>query len=312
MAAQPSVAPTPPAASAPAVAKADDDIAYRDGWRPKNAVSTARDAVLTMDGIEITRPTNIVDDLLPGVTLEAKEQTATPVRLAVETNREAVKDSLINFVANYNKALVDINTLTRSDDKVVSELDWLSAEELEGLRKKLGAFSGDSSLNQMRSAIVNAASSPYTLPGGRTMVLSELGIGTDMARRGGYDPSKLRGYLEIDEKILDSALLGSLDEVKAFFGSDTDGDLIVDSGLAFTMDRYMRPYVETGGIITNKTVTIDSRIARDESRMENLDRQLASKEQSLKNQYGQMEGAYNRMDRMSSSLDSLNNQDSRR
>jgi flagellar hook-associated protein 2 len=66
--------------------------------------------------------------------------------------------------------------------------------------------------------------------------------------------------------------------------------------------------VETGGIISLKTSTIDSRLGQDQRRIETLDRQLASKEAALKSQYGQMEGAFNRMERMSSSLDQFSQQ----
>jgi flagellar hook-associated protein 2 len=61
--------------------------------------------------------------------------------------------------------------------------------------------------------------------------------------------------------------------------------------------------VESGGIISLKTGTIDSRISQDQRRMETLDRQLAAKEAALKLQYGQMEGAYTRMEQMSTSLE---------
>jgi flagellar hook-associated protein 2 len=44
--------------------------------------------------------------------------------------------------------------------------------------------------------------------------------------------------------------------------------------------------------------------------MDTMDRQLAAKEASLKVQYGTMEGAYNRMERLSTSLDQFSRQNS--
>jgi flagellar hook-associated protein 2 len=41
-----------------------------------------------------------------------------------------------------------------------------------------------------------------------------------------------------------------------------------------------------------------------------MERQLAAKETALKIQYGQMEGAYTRMERMQNSLDQFNRQNS--
>jgi flagellar hook-associated protein 2 len=109
--------------------------------------------------------------------------------------------------------------------------------------------------------------------------------------------------LEIDEKTLDTAIAARLPAVQQLFGIDTDGDLIIDSGLAYILDTLSKPYVETGGLISLKTGTLDSRINRDQRRIETLDRQLVNKERTLKTQYGQMEDAYNRMERMSTSLD---------
>jgi flagellar hook-associated protein 2 len=42
--------------------------------------------------------------------------------------------------------------------------------------------------------------------------------------------------------------------------------------------------------------------------METLDRQLATKENTLRIQYGQMEGAFTRMERMGTSLDNFSRQ----
>jgi flagellar hook-associated protein 2 len=128
-------------------------------------------------------------------------------------------------------------------------------------------------------------------------MLVQIGIGTDVRRAGattGYDASRLRGYLEIDEKVLDSALLTKLSAIQQLFGYDTNGDLIVDSGIAYALEGLSKPYVETGGVVSLKTGT--------------LDRQLEAKEASLKRQYGNMESAYSRMEKMGTSLDNFSKQ----
>jgi flagellar hook-associated protein 2 len=120
----------------------------------------------------------------------------------------------------------------------------------------------------------------------------------------------MRGYLEIDEKALDAAMERNLPAIKQLFGSDTTGDLLVDTGIAFNLDVLSKPFIETGGIISLKTRTIDSRISQDKRRIETMDRQLAAKEADLKIQYSRMESAYARMEQMSSSLDNFSRQNS--
>jgi flagellar hook-associated protein 2 len=203
--------------------------------------------------------------------------------------------------------MAEMNVLTRNDERVIEELSYLSPEEQTELRDRLGKFLGDSTLSQFRNSLQRAATSPYPTALEQDLtLLTQIGIGTDVRRSGastGYDASRLRGYLEIDEKVLDAALESKLPAIQQLFGYDTDGDLIVDSGLAYNLDRMARPYVETGGIISLKTGIIDARVDQGERRIETLDRQLAAKETALKSQYAQMEEAYSRMDRMSTSLD---------
>ncbi|WP_461257167.1 flagellar filament capping protein FliD [Treponema sp. R80B11-R83G3] len=123
-----------------------------------------------------------------------------------------------------------------------------------------------------------------------------------------YNRSQLRGYLEIDEKTLDAALETKIPAIKELFASNTSGEVIADTGIAFNVDALVKPFVETGGIISLKNSTLDSRINQDEKRIANLDRQLAAKEQDLRMQYARMESAYGRMEQMSKSLDNFSQQ----
>jgi flagellar hook-associated protein 2 len=283
----------------------------QSGVRPLNAVSTAQDAVVSMEGIEIRRPVNMIDDLIPGVTVTARGVSDRPVTLGIRPDREGVKDAVISLVGNYNRLMAEINVLTRNDDRIIQELSYLSTEEQEDLRQRLGVFSGDSTLNQFKNTLQRAASSPYPTSEERELaLLAQIGVGTDVRRSGGgtYDPSRLRGYLEIDERVLDAAIAAKLPAIQQLFGSDTNGDLIIDSGLAYMVDSMTRPFVESGGFISLKTGTLDSRISQDRRRIDTMERQLAAKEAALRMQYGQMEAAYNRMERMSTSIDQFSQQ----
>ena len=84
--------------------------------------------------------------------------------------------------------------------------------------------------------------------------------------------------------------------------------MLIDSGVAYNLDALARPYVETGGIITLKTNTINTSIAQDRRRIETMERQLASKEADLKMQFSRMESAFSRMESMQSSFDNFNQQ----
>jgi flagellar hook-associated protein 2 len=290
------------------------DASSIGGVRPLNSVSTAQDAIITMEGIEIQRPTNDIDDLIPGVTVNIRTASDRPVKLGVEPDREAVKDALISLVGNYNRLMAEINVLTRTDSKVIEELSYLSKEEQDDYKKRLGAFQSDITLSQFRSNLQRVISASYPTSAERDLaLLAQIGIGTDVRRGGassGYDPSRLRGYLEIDEKALDAAMTSKLSAIKELFGNDTDGDLLADTGVAFVLEAMTKPYVETGGFVALKTGTVDNRIDQEQRRIQTLDRQLTARETELKIQYGRMESAYNTMEQMSGTLDRFSEQNS--
>jgi flagellar hook-associated protein 2 len=120
-------------------------------------------------------------------------------------------------------------------------------------------------------------------------MLSQIGISTNALGGTGFDATRLRGYLEINPSILDAALENNLMAIRQLFGNDTTGDMLADTGVAFHIDALARPFVETNGIISLKTNTLDSRIRQDERRIGNMERQLAQKEQDLRIQYASME-----------------------
>ena len=276
--------------------------------RPVNAISTARDAIISMEGIEMSRPSNDISDVIPGVTLNLRGVSERPVQLRVGADVETIKDAIISFVGNYNRLMAEINVLTSSDPRLVDELTYLTQAEAAEMRERSGAFMGDSTLNSFRNNLQRTVSSPFPTRMERDLaMLSQIGISTNVRSMGGsLDTSRLRGYLEIDEQVLDAALENNLMAVRDLFASSTTGDLVANTGVAFTVGAITRPFVEIGGIISLRTNTIDARIAQDQRRIENMERQLASRETELRIQYGRMEAAFSRMEQMSNSFDNFN------
>jgi len=289
-----------------------DPKAIGGGLRPLNPVSIAQDAIIDMEGIKMQRPSNTIADIIPGVTLTAKGVSDRPVRLGVSTDREGIKNAIINLVGNYNRLMAELNVLTRTDERVIDELTYLEKDEAAEMKKRLGIFAADSTLNQFRASLLRTATAPYPTDEQRELaMLAQIGISTNFPGAGySYNPAGLRGYLQIDEKKLDAAIEQHLPAVKQLFGSDTTGDMVIDTGVAFNMDSLSKPFVERGGIISLKTGTIDSRISQDRRKIDTMDRQLAAKEAELKAQYSRMENAFSRMEQMTSSLENFSRQNS--
>jgi flagellar hook-associated protein 2 len=115
----------------------------------------------------------------------------------------------------------------------------------------------------------------------------------------------LRGYLEIDEQKLDSALKGHSKDVKQLFGSGTNGDLIIDSGVALKIDQIVNPYVQVGGIVAMREQSLDSQISRSNKEIASMNRRLDQKRADLKDQFARMQGAMTDLQKQSQALGGL-------
>ena len=216
-------------------------------------------------------------------------------------------------MGKYNQAISEINILSQSKPEIIEELDYLSKDEKEEEKKRLGLFLSDSSLTSLKSSLQSSVSAKYSYSEDAVItMLSQLGIATNSSSYSGYTPSKLRGYLEIDEKKLDSALSENLEDVKNLFGFDSDGDLIIDSGIALNMDKKLTAYVQSGGIFALKTSSLDSRIKSSEQKISKLESQMDKKEAELRNKYGQMEGTLNSLENQSNSISNFTNRNNNR
>lgn len=282
------------------------------GYAPLNAVSVAGDAIIKYEGITITRPDNKIDDVIPHITLNISQKTERPATIKIEPDTEAAKDALINFVGRYNQIVAEINILSQNKPELISELDYLSKDEQEAYKEKLGLFSGDFSLTNAKSSMQEIIGAVYQESEySEITMLSQIGISTNATNYSGYNPTKMRGYLEINEKVLDENLKNNLDSIKTLFGYDSDGDLIIDSGIGFRLDKQLTAYVQSGGILANKNSTLDRQVKASEQKIARLETQLDQKEAELKSKYGQMESTLNSLEGQSNSINNFTQQQNR-
>ncbi|MDF1569507.1 MAG: flagellar filament capping protein FliD [Spirochaetaceae bacterium] len=286
--------------------------ARQGNLEPVNSAGLAGDAVIQFRGIEARRPTNSIDDLVDGLTINLKRSSPDPVELTVEPDTETAKEGIIRFVFSYNQLLTRIIVLSSDDPSVVDELEYLSDEERADMEDQLGSLRGDLSLNQLKNRLQAIVSSPYpTREGSDLALLAQIGVSTNASSGsvgGALDFSKLRGYLEIDEEKLDSILASDISAVKDLFGNDTSGDLIIDSGVARAVDVYLTPYTQTGGFVNTRITGIDNQIDSTKDDISDYEEYLEDYEADLKRQYGNMEGMLNSLERSSQELDNFSRQ----
>lgn len=281
------------------------------GFEPSNPISVAQDAKVKYEGITMYRPTNKIDDIVENVTLNLEAPTEKTATIKIEPDTETAKESIIELVGYYNQLIAEINILTQNKPELISELDYLSTEEIEAYEEKLGMFSGDSTLTSSKSSLQRIMTNTYPIEGSTIRLLSQIGISSNATGSTGYDATKLRGYFEIDESKLDEMLKDNISDIKNLFGYDSDGDMIIDTGVAYLMEKNLQAYVQTGGILASKTRTLDTKISNSEKTISRLETQLETKEQEYRTKFGNMESTLSNLESQSDSITNFNNQQSK-
>ncbi len=279
----------------------------RGEYSPVHAISQASDAVVELDGVKATRASNTIDDLIPGVTINLQAPDPAPVTLDVGPNKKKIKDGIISFIGDYNNLLADLEIYTSRDPAVIDEITYYSPEQRKAAHEKLGLFLGDFTLTEMKSRLQEIMMNPYKTSAGRRLaLLAQIGISTNTSSTyTGFDAAKLRGYLDIDETKLDQAITSDLTGVKDLFGYASSGDLIINTGVAYTVDQFLKGFNSVGGIIPMRTASIDQSISQTKRDITSMEHQLADKEASLKEKYGQMQGAIDSLEQSSKAIQSL-------
>lgn len=143
----------------------------------------AQTAIFSMDGLQITRTSNDVDDVLEGVTLHLYATSDQPLTLEVATDLGAVKDAIVALVDAYNAYR----------DFAYGQQQIPNANNTDST-----VLFGDGTLRAINSQISDAISARIGADG-----MALLGLSFDSTNR-----------LELDEDVLDSALLNDLNGIE--------------------------------------------------------------------------------------------------
>ena len=276
---------------------------------PVNPVSQAQEASLTFEGIPVKRSTNKIDDLIPGVTLQLEDKTDKPESISIKPDPQPAKDAIIEFVAKYNRLLAEINIVTSNQQAVIDEIEYFTDDERKTAEENLGALFGDTTLsslkNNLRQIVANVYRRSTDTP---IRTLSQIGISTKSDTSSALNESRLRGYLEIDEKKLDEALKNSIEDVRYLFGYDTDNDVLIDDGVAYQVFKQIDPYVQRGGIFSTRTNGLAARIKTSKDKIARYDQALEKKEQELRQKYGDMDGSLRNLQKQSDMINNFSRQ----
>ncbi|MDC0882810.1 flagellar filament capping protein FliD [Litorivicinus sp.] len=241
-------------------------------------LSTASNAELEINGVEIERTTNEIDDAITGITLTLSGATASSSTITVERDTSGVKSRIEGLVNEFNT--------TKGLFRDLSSVD--SGDELAGV------FSGNSSLRLIAQTVTELITTESSTTTDNVSYLSDIGLTLDRY-----------GDLQVDDDILSAALSDNFSDVITLFSADTDNQTTAgeaDRGLAGDAIQTLTDIIASDGTIMSQSNALGSKVDDYQDDLEDLDRRMSQIYQRYLAQFTVME---QQVDQLNSTRDYL-------
>lgn len=247
-----------------------------------SVLSTAVDALVVVNGLAVTRSSNAVDDVIPGVYLDLlSTNTGRPADIRVTRDTAAIKENLQAVVTAYNDAINDIAILTgaRSDDP----------EDIYS-----GSLKGDSTVRFIKTKLRDMLVGDSSTPGTTLTAFRDLGLDVDRT-----------GVMSIDETELDSALSDNFDDVMTLFSAGTNNQTeygTANRGIAGDAIKSINDLISTRGTIMTQSEGSQTRIDEYQVKLEALNTRMEALLLRYTKQFGIMESIVGQSNALRDSL----------
>jgi flagellar hook-associated protein 2 len=248
------------------------------------AGQAAADASVTVNGVAISRPTNTIDDVIPGMTFDLLGPTTGAVAVQLNRDSSGVKERVQSLVTAYNNMVSDFGILTgpASDD----EEDIYS-----------GSLRGDSTVRSVLSQIRQVFFGESDTGGESITSLRDMGVSVDKD-----------GVVTLDETVLDEALANNFEEVvSALAGRTTeevDGETVIRQGLGAEMASRLRALMGPSGLILSQSSSAENQVSRYEEQLEKLETRMEGILERYTKQFAAMESIVGQLTSMRENLKS--------
>ena len=247
----------------------DDSISF-------SSVQAAADAQLNVNGIEFTRSTNVIDDVLTGVSLTVNTVTDGAANLNISQDNSQARANIVDFVAIYNEAQRQMKDLANSS------ID--------------GALAGDSIFRSLTSSLRNIVLGSSSSGSGDISNLSDMGI--SVART---------GELVVDDTKLDDALAYSYSDVIQMFSANTDDQSTSSSdvaGLAGDITKLITDATDSDSYLVTQQATLATGNSEREEQLSVLAERMERVEERYNRQFLAMQQIIDQMNSTRESMES--------
>ncbi len=235
-------------------------------------VQAADDAIINVDTIEVRSSTNVVEDVIEGVTLNLKQAGSGSLDMTVSTDTAGVKNNLQGFVDAYNDVIGYINSQT-------------SFDEASG---RAGSLLGDFTTSLVERRLQSTVTGSISGASGTFSALSQIGITT-----------QADGTLALNEGDLTDAVTEDIQGVLSLF-VEGEGDL---SG---TLESFLSEATESRtGLVPSRQDAMQRSIEDLQKRIDNSERFVERFRENLVRRYASLERLIGGLNSQASSLASL-------
>jgi flagellar hook-associated protein 2 len=244
-----------------------------------NALQTAANARFKVNGLEVSRSSNTINDVIDGVTLDLYANSTGAARLDLNRNTASIKDNIQALVTAYNDFEETLRILGDSTSEV---------EEFGG------ALSGDSLLQSVRSQVRGMITNNSSTPGTTIKAARDVGLSIDRF-----------GKLTLNEDKLDTALQNNFSEVSTMFSAGTNNQSIYSTapaGLAGGAINSIEKMLLSTGLIDTKSKSATTQIAKYKEDLILLDERMEKLMTRYMNQFSVMESIVGNSNSMRESL----------
>lgn len=220
---------------------------------------TGADSSVTVDGITRLSPTNTVTGAISGVTLNLlSANPGTQVTLGIAPDTSSASSAINQFVTDYNAVMKDMN----------SQFKFNGTSE--------GALSGDTTVRNLQSVLLGAASYTYSPSSGTTSMPNLSSMGITMNND---------GTLSVDSGTLQNALQNNYGDVQSFF----QGSAL--NGFANSLDKQVSSFTSVSdGAFTVDLQSINGQISDLQTNISNFQTNyIAPLQTQLQTEYSQAE-----------------------
>jgi flagellar hook-associated protein 2 len=230
----------------------------------------AANASALINGAAVSSASNTLSNIVDGMTLTLKKETATAVEVATAPDKDAIKKKIEAFVTAYNDLNKELAAQTKYD----------------ATSKTGGTLQGDSAAVSLRNAL-------------RTTLRGNSSASTMFTRLAdiGFDV-KQDGSITLNSSKLDNAL-ANLGELKKLF-SASDTLVPANNGFATLFRQQADQAIGVDGSIASRSEGLRERITRHEKRQAELEVRVAMTEARLRKQYTSLDAQMGQLQSLSS------------